>query len=324
MILTLSAVLVEVIMVMTMMLHGDQDPTVARDTIFSTLMILLNGLVGFTLLFGGLRYGEQRYNIKSSKAFLSMIFILVGLGLILPDLITPQSYGLFTIFLVVNSIVLYLFFLYMQSGRQSYFFTYQENTVPSMEKSHNKIHRNSSINGLYHGTMLFFALAAISILAEFFTVAIDDFIHHFQAPEALAGLITAIIILTPEGKTAVRAGLRNDMQRVINIVLGSSLSTVALTIPAVLLIGHIMHKEVLLGLAPIQAGMLIISLLIASITESTGETNSLEGLIQLMLFCTVCDHRVESVALNALGPDSICPFSAARISSARTLRAYQD
>jgi Ca2+:H+ antiporter len=284
-ILTLSAVLVEVIMVMTMMLHGDQDPTVARDTIFSTLMILLNGLIGFTLLFGGLKYGEQRYNIKSSKAFLSMIFILVGLGLLLPDLIEPQSYGLFTIFLIVNSIALYLFFLFMQSGRQSYFFTYQQNTVPSMEKARNKIHSNSSINGLYHAMMLFFTLAAISILAEFFTVAIDDSIHLFKAPEALAGLITAIVILTPEGLTAVRAGLRNDMQRVINIVLGSSLSTVALTIPAVLLIGHIMHKEVLLGLPPVQAGILIISLLIASITESTGETNSLEGLIQLMLFC---------------------------------------
>ena len=285
MILTLSAVLVEVIMVMTMMLHGDQDPTVARDTIFSTLMILLNGLIGFTLLFGGLKHGEQRYNIKSSKAFLSMIFILVGLGLLLPDLIKPQSYGLFTIFLIVNSIALYAFFLFMQSGRQSYFFTYRQNMASSMEKAHNKTHSNSSINGLYHAAMLLFTLTAISILAESFTVAIDDMIHHFHAPEALAGLITAIIILTPEGLTAVRAGLGNDMQRVINIVLGSSLSTVALTIPAVLLIGHITHKEVLLGLPPIQAGMLIISLLIASITESTGETNSLEGLIQLMLFC---------------------------------------
>jgi Ca2+:H+ antiporter len=133
--------------------------------------------------------------------------------------------------------------------------------------------------------MLFFTLAAISILAESFTVAIDDSIHHLRPPEALAGLITAIIILTPEGLTAVRAGLGNDMQRIINIVLGSSLSTVALTIPVVLLIGHITHKEVLLGLPPIQAGMLIISLFVASITESTGETNSLEGLIQLMLFC---------------------------------------
>jgi Ca2+:H+ antiporter len=154
-----------------------------------------------------------------------------------------------------------------------------------MDKAHDKIHSNSSINGWYHAAMLFFTLAAISILAESFTVAIDDSIHHLRPPEALAGLITAIIILTPEGLTAVRAGLGNDMQRVINIVLGSSLSTVALTIPVVLLIGHITHKEVLLGLPPIQAGMLIISLFVASITESTGETNSLEGLIQLMLFC---------------------------------------
>src|SRR4051812_25155025 len=63
-ILTISAVTVEVVMLTTMVLHGDNNPTLARDTIFATVMILVNGLIGLSLLIGGLRYGEQRYNVK--------------------------------------------------------------------------------------------------------------------------------------------------------------------------------------------------------------------------------------------------------------------
>ena len=68
-ILTLAAVTVEVVMLTTMVLHLDNNPTLARDTIFATVMILVNGLIGLSLLIGGIRYGEQRYNVKSSKAF---------------------------------------------------------------------------------------------------------------------------------------------------------------------------------------------------------------------------------------------------------------
>src|SRR4029079_329818 len=45
-ILTLSAISIEVVMISTAMLHGENNPTLGRDAIFAVIMIALNGLVG--------------------------------------------------------------------------------------------------------------------------------------------------------------------------------------------------------------------------------------------------------------------------------------
>src|SRR5262245_5875204 len=124
-ILTLAAVTVEVVMLTTMMLHLDNNPTLARDTIFATVMILVNGLIGLSLLIGGFRYGEQRYNVKSSKAYLSMLFALTGLALILPDALTPAQEPRLEMFLVFASIVLYVFFLHVQTRKHTHFFVFE-------------------------------------------------------------------------------------------------------------------------------------------------------------------------------------------------------
>ena len=105
---------------------------------------------------------------------------------------------------------------------------------------------------------------------------------HF--PAQIPALVVAIIVASPESLAAIRAAVHNDMQRTFNIALGSALSTVALTIPAVLVISFIVGRGVILGLTPVQGSLMIISLLVASITEADGSTSALEGMVQLVLF----------------------------------------
>jgi Ca2+:H+ antiporter len=290
MILTLSAIAVEVVMVITMMTHGAADPQVGRDTIYSTLMILLNLVIGLSLFLGWLKFGEQRYNIRSSKTYLAMIFILVGLGLMFPNAMKQPNLHhrfLYSGFLIFQSLTLYLYFLKMQSGQLSYFFINAPQSgvlAGSEEQTEEQAFDRSEIRIRYHGAFLLLTLVTVSILAEFFAATIDVTIEHFHAPKALSGLITAVIILSPESLTAIRAAMNNQMQRVINIVLGSSLSTVALTIPAVLIFSAISGRTVVLALQPPQMILLIISLLVFSISETSGETNPVEGLILLSVF----------------------------------------
>lgn len=294
MILTLSAVTVEIIMIATMMSHGDSDPEIAKDAIFSTLMILLNGLTGLIMLIGGIKYGEQKYNMKSTNSFFSMIIGITGIGLFLPLLIPMKSYAMFEIFLVIACMLLYIFFLRMQSKEHSYYFKFdniiQNNSVNKKENNHHQEHHNlpprNKINTLYHFVMLAATIAAISILAESLSVFVDDGIEKLHLPAGIAGLIIALIIVSPEGLTAIRAGLSNDMQRVINISLGSMLSTVSLTIPAVLVVGMIINQDVTLGLNPLQSIMVITSLLVGLLSCKDGETNALSGFIHFMLFVT--------------------------------------
>ena len=258
MILTLSAVTVEIIMIATMMLHGDADPAIARDTIFSTLMILLNGLTGLIMLVGGIKYGEQKYNIKSTNSYFSMIFGIVGLGLFLPLVIPNESFRMYETFLIITCILLYIFFLRMQSKEHNFYFIFEgAKKNISDEKEHLPPKKN--ISSIYNFTMLLATIAAISILAESLSVFVDDGIEKLQLPDGLAGLIIALIIVSPEGLTAIRAGLKDDMQRVVNISLGSMLSTVSLTIPAVLVVGLLIKQDVTLGLTPIQSAMVITS-----------------------------------------------------------------
>ena len=284
-ILTLSAVTVEVVMLTTMVLHLDNNPTLARDTIFATVMILVNGLIGLSLLIGGMRYGEQRYNVKSSKAFLTMLFALTGLALILPDALTPAQEPRLEVFLVFASILLYAFFLHIQTRKHTHFFVFD-----SSPKEHGSPERGSGagnrdeISGVHHATMLVMTIVALSVLVEYLSIALDDTMDVLHFPAQIPALAVAIIIASPESLAAIRAALRNDMQRTFNIALGSALSTVALTIPVVLVISFVAGRPIILGLTPVQASLMIISLLVASITEADGSTSALEGLVQLVLF----------------------------------------
>src|SRR6202011_2389118 len=69
-ILTLSAICIEVMMISAAMLHGENNPTLARDMMFAVMMIALNGFIGFALLLGGLRHHEQKLQSAGSR-FLS-------------------------------------------------------------------------------------------------------------------------------------------------------------------------------------------------------------------------------------------------------------
>jgi len=285
MILTLSAVTVEVIMIATMMFHADDDPTLARNTIFATVMILFNGLIGLCMLLGGMKFGEQKYNLKSSNSFFSMIFTIVGAGLFIPLIVAPASLKTYYIFLIILELTLYVFFIRMQAKEHSYYFIFQKSVNDKKSEVFSETDRKQ-IKGFYHTAMLILTITAISFLAETLSIVIDDGVDKLHWPAEVAGFVVALIIVSPEGLTAVRAGLKNDMQRVVNISLGSVLSTISLTIPVVLLIGLFTHKEIILAADPEQSVVIIISLLVGMLSYKDGETNALQGLIHIMLFIT--------------------------------------
>jgi Ca2+:H+ antiporter len=214
-----------------------------------------------------------------------MLFALTGLALILPDALTPAQEPRLEVFLVFASILLYAFFLHVQTRKHTHFFVFD-----SSPKEHGSPGRGSragsrdEISGAYHATMLVVTIVALSVLVEYLSIALDDTMDVLHFPAQIPALVVAIIVTSPESLAAIRAALHNDMQRTFNIALGSALSTVALTIPAVLVISFVAGRGIILGLTPVQAVLMIISLLVASITEADGSTSALEGLVQLVLF----------------------------------------
>src|SRR5438034_1282931 len=179
-ILTLSAITIEVVVVSTAMLHGENNPELGRDAIFSVIMIALNGFVGLCLLLGGLLYREQNYNLQGVNSYINVIMTLAVLGLVLPNFTTTTSGPTFStqqaIFLVVVSLLLYGIFLLIQTMRHRGYFLESKDATVVENSGHGSLHVRSTT---FHTTMLLLYLISVILLAKKFAIPLDNSIEKF-------------------------------------------------------------------------------------------------------------------------------------------------
>jgi len=284
-ILTLSAISIEVVMISTAMLHGANNPTLGRDAIFAVVMIALNGFVGLCLVIGGLRYREQYYNLQGVNSYLNVIMTLAVLGLVLPNFTTSTSSPTFSteqeIFLIVMSLLLYAIFLLIQTMRHRRYFVEYRETMSAANSAHHPLQTYSTG---FHATMLLLYMVTVILLAKKFAIPLDNSIERFGMPQAFGGAIIAALVLAPEGIGAIDATLRNQLQRSINILFGSVLATIGLTISAVLTIGLSTRQSVVLGVQGGNLPLLLLTLAVSVVTFTSRKTNVLQGCVHLLLF----------------------------------------
>lgn len=280
-ILTFSAVVVEIVIIVIMMMHAE-NPTLARDTIYSAIMLDINGLLGVAAIIGGIKYGEQPYNVDSSNSYLSMLLVAIGIAMVLPHFIDAAHYTMFVVFTVITFVLLYVTFTRIQLKSHRYFFEYKNTEERCDETGHCEPH--SEINAWYHTVALVAYIIAIGALAEVLSVFMGNTLATFGLPLAIGAVGVALISASPELIVAVRAALDNRMQTVINIALGASLATILLTIPAVIIVSYYMGMELNLAITPVQGVMLGLTLLVSIVNFNDGETNMLEGFLHFILF----------------------------------------
>ncbi len=283
-VLTLAAISIEVVTISAAMLHGANNPTLARDMMFAVIMIALNGLVGSCLLLGGLRHREQHYNFRGANSYLNTILALSVLGLILPNYTTsvngPRLSVAQEVFVVITSVGLYAIFLLIQTTRHSDFFVEATDASSEPAPSHHPALRSTA----YHASFMVVYLVAVVFLAEKMAIPLDNLIERFAMPQAFGGAIVAALVLAPEALSAIRSASSNHLQRSVNILHGSVLATIGLTIPAVLAIGQITGRSVTLGLQGGNLPLLLLTLAVSIVTFASGRTNVLQGCIHLLLF----------------------------------------
>ena len=283
-VLTLSVTGIEAMLIASAMFTGGGSPALARDAMFAVVMIVLNGMVGLALLIGGLRYHEQEYNLQGANAFMAVIMPIAVLGLVLPNFtrstegptLSPLQGGL----LIVLSLGLYGVFLAIQNARHRDYF--QEPGGADDEGHHDDSDRSTR----YHGLLLGAYLLPLVYLCKQLAYPLDYGIRVLGAPPALGGFLVAALVLSPESLSAVRAARKNHLQRSVNLLLGSVLATISLTVPAVLAIGLATGKPIILGLAPTGITLLALTLAVSMLTFASGRTNVLLGTVHLLLFAT--------------------------------------
>jgi len=275
-ILTISAVIVEIVIIVIMMIQ-EHNPTLARDTIYSAVMLDINGLLGLAAIIGGIKYGEQPYNVDSTNSYLSMLLTATGIAMVIPHYVAPSHHTLYMSFNVVLFLLLYATFTRIQLASHKYFFEYDGGE----EEAH---HKGEEINAWYHASNLAISIIMIGMLSEVLALFMGQTLEHFGLPMAIGAVGVAVISAAPELITAIRAAVDNRMQTVVNIALGASLATILLTIPAVIVATRLAGIELDLELTPIQAVMMGLTFLVSIVNFNDGETNVLEGFLHVVLF----------------------------------------
>ncbi|SFV25770.1 calcium:proton antiporter [Hyphomicrobium facile] len=283
-VLTIAVTVIELALIVALMVTGKATPTLVRETVFAVIMIVTTGLVGLCIVVGGIRYRQQRFDVTSAKIYLAMLIVLTTLTLILPNYTITAPGNLYSesqlIFVSIVTIALYMVFLYTQTVLHRGYFVGEH--VEEKDASPSKSQGKLALAAL----LLCVALAAVVLLAKLFAVVIDVGVSKSHAPASISGLIIALIVLTPESISAVKAARRDELQKSINLALGSSLATIGLTIPAVAAANIFIHKPLVLGLDMDDVVLVVMALATSMLTFGTGRTNVLFGFLHLVIFGT--------------------------------------
>lgn len=283
-VLTISVTFIEVAIITSSVSKEHGDPTMARGVVFSAIMIVCNGLVGTCLLLGGLRHHEQYLKQLAARAYLSIIIALSTLILILPNftktiagpILSSAQLG----FISASSITLYLTFLFIQTVRHRLDFIDPDAIAEEI------LPRPSIPDTLFSLVMLILGLIAISLLAELVADGLSAALRRLEAPGvgAIIGTSLSLMLLMPESINAMRAASRNEIQKSLNIGLGSVIATIGLTVPAVAVASILTGHQLILGLENRDIVLLVMTLAISIVSFGSGRTNMFTGIVHLVIF----------------------------------------
>jgi Ca2+:H+ antiporter len=264
---------------------GAETAGLARDTVFATVMIICNGLVGLCLLWGGARHYEQGFQLQGASAALAVLVALVTLTLVLPNYTTTTSGPSFTtaqlVFAGVMSAVLYASFVFVQTVRHRDYFLPPADAAAD-DESHAPVPSRTAAS--VSAGVLLIALGAVVGLAKTLTPTIEAGVDAVGAPKAVIGIVIAAVVLLPEGLAALRAARANRLQTSLNLALGSALASIGLTIPAVAVVSVAIDRPLALGLGTKEEVLLALTVVVGVITLGTGRTTVLQGIVHLVIF----------------------------------------
>lgn len=285
-VLALSVTIIEVALILSMMLGDDGTPNteLARDTLFSAVMIICNGVMGLCLFLGGVRHREQSFRVEGVGPALAALMALSTMSLVLPTFTTSSPAGTYTdsqlLFVASSSMGLWLVFTFFQTIRHRDYF------LPKADRDNEQAHApppSWSEAGLSMVALLVCLIAVVG-LAKQLSPSIEQTLANVGAPSTALGIAIAMLVLMPETIAAVRAAQANRLQTSLNLALGSALASIGLTVPTVAVASVWMGLPLTLGLHAKDLVLLTLTFGVGGITLVHGRTSMMQGAIHLLVF----------------------------------------
>jgi Ca2+:H+ antiporter len=284
-VLALSVTAIEVALIVSLMIAGGEAASgLARDAVFASVMIILNGMVGICLLSGGRRHGEQSFGLYGVSAALATIAAISVLTLVLPNYTTSSPGPFYSNsqlgFIALVSLVLYGTFVMVQAVKHRDYFLPIE--AATDEAAHAPPPPNKT--AIASAMLLIMCLGSVVLLAKILSPTLEAGVSHIGAPKTLVGVLIAAVVLLPESIAAYQAARANRLQTSLNLALGSALASIGLTIPAVAAVSLVTGTSLTLGIDEKSTVLLMLSLLVASLSLGTGRTTVMQGTVHLVVF----------------------------------------
>jgi len=294
-VLAVSVTAIEVGLIVTLMAtEGKEATTLARDTVFAAIMIVMTGVVGGSLLINALRQRTVRFNQQGANALLGTLVTLAGLSLVMPTFTSGAHAPTFSAgqlaFSSIAAIVVYGMFVFVQTIRHRWMFVSpEENSLLSpvivVADPKEDVTETPSQRSLWVSLVtLFVSLVVVVGLAKELSPSIKDATHWLGAPETFVGVIIALLVLAPESLASFKAAARNDMQSSLNLSLGSALASIGLTIPAVAVATIWVHEPIQLGLGPREIVLLSLAAVVSALSFGSGRATVLQATHHLAIF----------------------------------------
>jgi Ca2+:H+ antiporter len=285
--LAVAVTVIEVALIVSLMLAGGpQASALARDTVFAAVMIILNGIVGLSLIVGGARFGEQTFGLHGVSASMATLAAIVVLSLVLPNYTVSEPGPVYTAsqlaFVAIVSVGLYGTFVLVQTVRHRDYFLAA--AAPGDVEAHALPPTTRTAQA--SAVLLLACLVIVVLLAKALAPSIETWVAAVNAPKALVGVIVAAVVLLPEGLAALRAARANRLQTSLNLALGSALASIGLTIPAVAVVSLVTGLTLTLGIDQKSTVLLVLSLFVTGTSLATGRTTVLQGAVLLVIFAT--------------------------------------
>ncbi len=323
-VLAVAVTIIEVGLIVTLMVTTDKDTSgLARDTVFAAVMITVNGIVGISLLVGALKHHLAVFNPEGTGAALATVIALAVLCLVVPSVTTsepgPEFTGAQLAFAAIASLALYGMFVFTQTIRHRDFFlpvtvgqfvpmvaTKAEAAAAASHRDAGREATGGPDEGFEHSPvdhdddphadppthqaamtslgLLVVSLVAVVGLAKIESPAIESGVAALGFPQAVVGVVIALLVLAPESIAAVRAATRERVQVSLNLALGSAMASIGLTIPVIAIASIWLDGPLALGLNQLQTVLLLLTAAVAILTVVPGRAKPLQGGVHLVLF----------------------------------------
>ncbi|MDO8714711.1 MAG: ionic transporter y4hA [Polynucleobacter sp.] len=286
-VLSISVTIIEVSLIIAMMLSGHEGSEfIARDAVFATVMIVINGVIGLCIFMGGFKRHEMSFRNEGTNSALAVLTALATFILVMPMVTVSTPGPDFTksqlAFSGITSFALYGAFIFFQTvSHRDYYLPKTED-----KKTDSDVHADepSNLKAAISAFLLILSLAVVVCLAEALSPAIEAGVNSAGAPKTVVGIAIALLVLMPEAYAAVRAARANRLQSSLNLALGSALASIGLTIPTVAAIAIFFNLPLSLGISSLNMTLMYLSFFIGALTLAIGRTTLLQGVVHLIIF----------------------------------------